>query len=86
MTNFWTTFSPDYSQLDSCTLTYYHTLIHMLDLTSAKHILEVGCGTGKLLPEAMNLKSSECTYLATDLTPAMIDQTYKNLKLHLETM
>ena len=52
--------------------TFYYTLIHMLDLPKASHILEVACGGGSLLPLAMSLKPIEATYLATDLSSNMI--------------
>ena len=78
--NFWTVFSETYSKFDSCTQTFYYTLIHMLDLPKAQHILEVACGTCRLLPLAVSLKPQEATYLATDLTQAMVDLSHKRVK------
>lgn len=40
----------------------------MLQLHSAKHILEVGCGTGRLIPYALTLKPDETTYYASDIS------------------
>lgn len=59
--------------MDSTSTTFYYTLIHMLQLPQAKHILEVGCGSGKLLHQAALLKPQETTYLATDLSTVMLD-------------
>ena len=56
----------------------------MLDLNKAKHILEVACGTCRLLPLTVNLKAPETTYLATDLTQSMVDAAQKRLKANLE--
>lgn len=52
----------------------------MLQVSEANNILEVACGTGKLLPLALNMKPINATYLATDLSPRMIDLTNANLK------
>ena len=81
---FWNNFAPAYSKFDSTTQTFYYTLIHMLDLPTASHILEIACGTGKLLPLAINLKKKETTYLATDLTRAMIDHANDRLQQYIE--
>ena len=82
--NFWTNFTESYSTFDSFTQTFYYTLIHMLDLDKAKHILEVACGTCRLLPMAVSLKAPETTYLATDLTQSMVDVAFKRLQKNLE--
>ena len=58
----------------------------MIDLPHAKHVLEVACGTGRLLPLAMNLKGEECTYLASDISEAMIGLCRNNLMRNLEKM
>jgi ubiquinone/menaquinone biosynthesis C-methylase UbiE len=55
----------------------------MLEPWKAQHILEVGCGTGKLLPIAANLKGPNAHYLATDLSPQMIKLTMTNLTKNL---
>ena len=44
----------------------------MLEVWDAQNILEVACGTGKLLPIAVNMKNKNANYLATDLSPKMI--------------
>ena len=44
----------------------------MMDLGQAKHILEVACGTGRLLSLALQLKDLKTTYLATYLCETMI--------------
>lgn len=84
LNTYWTVFSEAYSKTDSCMQTFYYTLIHMLDLPKAKHILEVACGTGRLLSLATGLKPKETTYLATDLTQAMIDSANAKLKAEIE--
>lgn len=56
----------------------------MLEPRDAKNILEVACGTGKLLPIAINIKNPNANYLATDLSPQMVEMTKKNLKKNLE--
>lgn len=56
-----------YQNFDESMLTFYYTLINKLDLNNSKHILEIACGTGKMLPEALHLKPKTTTYLATDL-------------------
>ena len=68
ISTFWDNFVPSYSKFDSVTQTFYYTLIHMLDLPAANHVLEIACGTGRLLPLAITLKNSNTTYLATDLS------------------
>jgi len=52
----WNGFANGYNQIDSSMQTFYYTLINMLNINSAKHILEIGCGTGKLLPYALSVK------------------------------
>ncbi len=58
--------------MDSAPQTFYFSLINILKLQEAHNILEVGCGRCTLLPFALQLKSPEASYLATDLTPNMI--------------
>lgn len=65
-----------YQKFDSTMQTFFYTLINMLGLDQAHHILEVACGTGKLLPLALNLKPIEATYLATDLCTNMIQLSH----------
>jgi len=82
----WNKFAHTYQMHDSAMQTFYYTLIHMIDLPKAKHILEVGCGTGRLLPLAMNLKSLDCTYLASDLSSTMVDLAHENLHKYLSNI
>lgn len=53
-----------YQYVDSCLQSFFYTLINMLELDKSSHILEVACGTGKLLPLVMSLKSKETTILS----------------------
>jgi cyclopropane fatty-acyl-phospholipid synthase-like methyltransferase len=39
------------------TQTFYFTLLSLMNLSKAKHILEIGCGAGKLIPLAIMLKN-----------------------------
>lgn len=41
----------------------------MTQIWKASNILEVACGTGKVLPYAMYLKNDKAKYLATDIAP-----------------
>lgn len=56
----------------------------MLQLSNAKHIFEVGSGTGKLLPQAMVIKNRDATYLATDLSPVMISASEINIQQYID--
>ena len=66
--------------------TFYYTLINFLNLSSSKHILEIACGTGKLLPLAMRLKNENTTYLGTDLAENMIKEAHLTLEKELKKM
>ncbi len=66
--------------------TFYYTLINMLDLSKSNHILEVPCGTGRLLSLALSLKNKQSTYLACDLSPEMIQLCLSNLQKYKEKM
>jgi ubiquinone/menaquinone biosynthesis C-methylase UbiE len=57
-----------YGLFDAAFQTFYYTLINMIDIRKAQNILEIACGTGKLLPLAINMKPTECKYLASDLS------------------
>ena len=59
---------------------FYYTLTTMMDLDSSKHILEVGCGRCLLLPNTLQIKNPEATYLATDLSEKMIEFGHTHLK------
>lgn len=56
----------------------------MLKFNEAKHILEIACGTGKLLPYALSVKELETTYLATDLCENMIELAKQHLSAYLQ--
>jgi len=58
MKNQWKNLAPVYSRIDSAMQTFYYTLINILDISKAKNILEVACGTGRLLPIAIYNKSA----------------------------
>jgi SAM-dependent methyltransferase len=58
----------------------------MLQLDSAQHILEVACGTGKLLPMAVDLKAEEATFLATDLSKVMLQTCKQTIQTNLAKM
>lgn len=72
ITERWNNMAGIYQKFDSTMQTFFYTLINMLQLEHAHHILEVACGTGRLLPLALTLKPIETTYLATDLCTNMI--------------
>ena len=80
----WSFFSDHYVQHDSAAQSFYFTLISMMDIPSAKHILEVGCGRCLLVPHVIDLKHPNSTYLATDLSSKMIQFARERLKLVLE--
>ena len=52
----WDKFAPVYTLSDSSNQTFFYTLVNMLQVGSAKHILEIGCGAGKLIPYLLHLK------------------------------
>ena len=66
--------------------TFYYSLVHMMELDKAEHILEVACGTGKLLPLAMSLKPLDCTYLASDFSEKMVKYSIETIDEYLEKM
>lgn len=51
-----------------------------MELEKATNILEVACGTGKLLPFALDRKRIETKYVASDLAPNMVQLAKNNLK------
>ena len=57
-----------YNSFDATMQTFYYTLVNMLQLREAKHVLEIACGLGKMIPYAVTQKKEETTYLATDLS------------------
>jgi ubiquinone/menaquinone biosynthesis C-methylase UbiE len=48
--------------------TFYYSFISLMNLKNAKNILEVACGSGKLLPLAIMLKNQNTKYHAVDLS------------------
>jgi ubiquinone/menaquinone biosynthesis C-methylase UbiE len=64
----WSSSAAAYQGMDSCMQTGFYTLVNMLKLNEAKNILEVACGTGRLLPYALSLKQQSCHYYATDIS------------------
>lgn len=76
----WTMMSDVYVKLDSSPQTFYYTLVNVMKLHEAKNILEVGCGKCLFLPYALQLKPQETPYLASDLTPKMIDHANQYLQ------
>jgi ubiquinone/menaquinone biosynthesis C-methylase UbiE len=75
-----------YKLQDSTMQTFYYTLINMLALPTANSILEIACGTAKLLPLALSLKPNHCHYTATDLSPMMIELAKETLQEYLNKM
>ena len=51
-----------------------------MELHKAENILEVACGTGKLLQLGLQFKRPECSYLASDLASNMVKLAQKNLE------
>ncbi len=52
----WNEFSDEYSKIDMGPQTFYYSFLTLMNMQSAKNVLEVACGTGKLLPVAVMLK------------------------------
>lgn len=69
----WNGIAPSYNTFDPTFQTFYYTLVNLLKIPEAKHIYEVGCGTGKLIPYTLSLKPSGATYLATDVSEKMVE-------------
>ena len=81
--NEWNDFSKTYKVSDATMQTFYYSLVNMLDLGKANNILEVACGTGKLVPYALSLKPKTATYLATDLCPSMIEYCNESIEHYI---
>lgn len=56
----------------------------MLKLEEAKNILEIACGSGKLIPHVLDLKPEETFYYATDISQEMIDFAKARLEKHFK--
>lgn len=66
--------------------TFYYSLVNMLNIGNAEHILEIASGIGRMLPYAVNLKKTECTYLASDISEIMMELSRKFLESHLQKL
>lgn len=77
--------SKTYAAFDSMGNSFYFVLASVMELSQAKHILEVGCGRGLLLPHSLQIKNPEATYLATDLSCKMVEFGHEHLKKNLES-
>ena len=75
---FWSDYSQGYNTFDYAPQSLYYSLLYMSEPWKANSILEVACGTGKLLPFAMKIKKPEAKYVAVDLASEMIDLAKKN--------
>lgn len=53
----WNDFTQGYRKIDLGPQTFYYSFLTLMNLQSAKNVLEVACGTGRLLPVAVGLKS-----------------------------
>ena len=73
-----------YNKFDYSPQTFFFSFLYMTHIWKAQNILEVACGSGKLLPLAMQLKDKDASYLATDLSPKMIELTEHNLRNHFQ--
>lgn len=80
----WDEFSDVYTAMDSCPQTFFFTLLNQLKIKEAKNVLEVACGAGLLLPFVVEQKATECQYVATDLSPAMIAKADQRLRRNFE--
>jgi len=56
----------------------------MLKIDEGHHILEVGCGTGKLVPLLLQLKKRDVYYLVSDLSINMVELTKEHLQSQLK--
>lgn len=54
--------------MDSCPQTFFYTLTNLLKLDTASQILEVACGTGRMIPMVLDLKNPNTQYYATDIS------------------
>ena len=82
MRNDWDEYSHQYNTFDVGPQTFFFSLANILNLHSATNILEIACGTGKLLPYALEKKHPNAKYLASDLSSNMIALAKENLQSH----
>lgn len=80
----WQQLGDSYSKWDSCPQTFFYTLANLLQLNSATKVLEVACGTGKLLPMALDLKNPDAEYYATDISTKMLSLLKDTLQSHFD--
>lgn len=76
----WDNMTVMYPDFDCAPQSFYYAIMNMLDLSKAKNILEVGCGRCIFVPHCLELISPEATYLATDLSPKMIELAQERIK------
>ena len=76
----WDNLSDIYADIDGGMNNYYFTLANLMDIGNANNILDVGCGRCLLLPHVLNAKPEKCSYLATDLSPHMIQLAHEYLR------
>lgn len=74
-----------YVGFDCMPSSFYYSLVSVLNLHEANHILEVGCGRCLLVPYSLGIKRPEATYLATDLSAKMIEFGHKRLQENLNS-
>ena len=60
--------------------TFFYTLINILKIEETNNVLEIACGTGRLLPLVLVNKPSQCKYLATDISGIMVQATELRMK------
>lgn len=82
----WNGVAPVYDTFDATMHTFYYTLVSMMKMQEAKHIYEVGCGIGKMIPYTLMIKPKECTYLATDLSEKMVEMTRHYLANYIQKL
>ena len=63
--------------------TFFYSFLTLMDLKNAKNVLEVACGTGKLLPVAIGLKNQTTKYLGIDIAENMIEKARSYLQQNL---
>lgn len=80
----WDDFSDVYCRFDPGPQTFYFSLVNLLKFRECKNILEIACGSGRLLPYIVSQKPKDTQYVATDLSPEMIKKAEKNMRDSLE--
>lgn len=80
----WNDYSTEYNTFDVGPQTLFSSLINIMRMEEAEKILEVACGTGKMLTYALERKNQNASYLASDLAPNMVQLARSNLKQRFE--